>query len=202
MSLRIRSQKDLEIKLQGLEKPESFDNSLEQYPTDPSLAAHVAVTAYLDGNILGKKVADLGCGFGVLACAAAMLGAYHVVALEIDPVQAAMAVQNCRKYPVSVMNSDVYEMKERVDTTLMNPPFGSVNPHSDQIFLSRAVELSSHIYSIHNEKSAEFVREFLSAKGKITREERVSILVPRMYSHHTREYMRIPAVFFSTDVLI
>ena len=200
MSFRIRSQKDLEIKLQGLHKPDSFNNSLEQYPTDPALAAHVAVTAYLDGNISGKSIADLGCGFGVLACAAAMLGASHVVAIEIDPLQASMAVQNCREYQVSVVNSDIYEMKERVDTTLMNPPFGSVNPHSDQIFLSRAVEFSSHVYSIHNKKSSDFVREFLSAHGKIKREEAVSLLVPRMYSHHTRDYMRIPAVFFSTDV--
>ena len=200
MSFRIRSQKDLEIKLQELHKPDSFNNSLEQYPTDPALAAHVAVTAYLDGNISGKSIADLGCGFGVLACAAAMLGASHVVAIEIDPLQASMAVQNCREYQVSVVNSDIYEMKERVDTTLMNPPFGSVNPHSDQIFLSRAVEFSSHVYSIHNKKSSDFVREFLSAHGRIKREEAVSLLVPRMYSHHTRDYMRIPAVFFSTDV--
>lgn len=202
MSFRIRSQKDLEIKLQSLDRPESFDNSLEQYPTDPALAAHVAVTAYLDGNIAGKSVTDLGCGFGVLACAAAMLGASHVLAIEIDPVQASKAVQNCREYPVSVINSDVYGMRERVDTTLMNPPFGSVNPHADQVFLSRAVEFSSHVYSLHNEKSSDFVREFLSARGKIKREEKVNILVPRIYAHHTREYVRIPAVFFSTDVMV
>lgn len=42
----------------------------------------------------GLQVLDLGCGSGILAIAAARMGAAHVLAVDIDPVAAQIAAEN------------------------------------------------------------------------------------------------------------
>ncbi len=186
--------------LSRLKWPDKFKNGLEQYPTDPALAAKVAVTAYLDGNISGKTVADLGAGFGVLSCASALLGSTRVFAIEIDSEIAETGTVNCAGLPVTFMIEDVENFHQYVDTVIMNPPFGSVKPHQDRIFLEKALSISRAIYSIHNAKSADFVRSAYSRNGEIIREEPVNVKIPRLYGHHTRRWMDIPAVFFTVAV--
>ncbi len=44
--------------------------------------------------IAGDKVLDLGCGSGILAIGAVKLGASHVVAVDIDPIAAAITREN------------------------------------------------------------------------------------------------------------
>ncbi len=48
----------------------------------------------------GTRVLDLGCGSGILAIAAAKLGAAHVLALDIDPVAVEIAQQNIEQNAV------------------------------------------------------------------------------------------------------
>jgi ribosomal protein L11 methyltransferase len=52
---------------------------------------------FLDTNIRGgERVLDYGCGSGILAIAAAKLGAAHVDAVDVDPVAVETAAQNAR----------------------------------------------------------------------------------------------------------
>lgn len=201
MSHRINSKKELEIFLEKLERPPSYKNWLEQYPTDPGLAAHIATLAFLDGNVAGKTVADLGAGFGILSVAFAALGASRVIAVEVDSDLVNLGMENANGFPIDYVNSDVRGFSERVNTVVMNPPFGSVNPHSDVDFLEKAVCISENIYSLHNAKSANFVENFLSSHGTIIRREEVSIRIPRIYGHHKKDWMDIPAFFFTTRVV-
>ena len=57
---------------------------LEQYKTSAALAARVLWSAAGWGDIAGRSVADLGCGTGVLARGAALLGAAAVTAVDLD----------------------------------------------------------------------------------------------------------------------
>ncbi|MEA3429668.1 MAG: METTL5 family protein [Nanoarchaeota archaeon] len=57
---------------------------LEQYPTDSEIAAEVLWNAYLQGDIEGKTIADLGCGTGILGIGALILGAKYVYFVDID----------------------------------------------------------------------------------------------------------------------
>lgn len=53
---------------------------------------------WLDGEDLsGKTVLDYGCGSGILAIAAAKLGAAHVMATDIDPQALEATLENCRR---------------------------------------------------------------------------------------------------------
>ena len=55
------------------------------------------VLAYLDTTIRGgERVLDYGCGSGILAIAAAKLGAAHVDAVDVDPQAVETAAANAR----------------------------------------------------------------------------------------------------------
>jgi ribosomal protein L11 methyltransferase len=49
----------------------------------------------------GAQVLDLGCGSGILAIAAAKLGAAHVLALDIDDVAVKVAIENIEQNGIS-----------------------------------------------------------------------------------------------------
>ena len=200
MHPQLRSKKDLEIILQKLKKPENYKNYLEQYPTDASLAAEVLFIAYLDGNLEGKTIGDFGAGNGVFSVGSTLLGASSVLAVEVDADQCELIRINAGGLNVEVINSNISEFQTRVDTVIMNPPFGSVIEHSDRVFLEKAVELSGFIYSLHNFKSAEFVDNFYKDNASVIRRQVVNIRVPRLYKHHSMDHENIKALFYTCKV--
>ena len=68
----------LEMLLEEFETFKNPDPALEQYMTPPVVAARLLFHAYMKGDIEGRSVLDLGCGTGILACGAALLGAKEV----------------------------------------------------------------------------------------------------------------------------
>ena len=198
MQEAIRSKKKLEIILQKLNKPQVYRNDLEQYPTDASLASDILFLAYLDGNIEGKIVGDFGAGNGILGIGASLLGARKVYCVEVDHEMSSVIRMNTKGSGIEVCEIDISRFQEKVDTVVMNPPFGSVAKGADRIFLEKAAELSSYAYSIHNLKSSDFVRNFYREHGEILRESKVRIRTPRLYSHHSSDFDWIDGVFFTT----
>lgn len=196
----VTSKKNLEIRLQKLEKLNSYNNSLEQYPTDASLASEILFLAVLDGNIEGKIVGDFGAGNGILGIGAALLGSEKVYCVEVDHQATEVIHRNSGGLNVEVLEMNISSFKENVDTVVMNPPFGSVVKGSDRKFLEKAVNLSKKVYSIHNARSADFVRNFYVEYGEITREVKVKIRTPRIYSHHSSDMDVIEGIFFSVNV--
>jgi len=71
-------------RLQGFERPTA---RLEQYQTPAPVAARLLHHAAMQGAIEGRRVCDLGCGTGILACGAALLGASAVTGVDIDPAR-------------------------------------------------------------------------------------------------------------------
>jgi putative methylase len=178
------SRKKLEILIQKLIYPKEYNNDLEQYMTDPHVASMLVYIAFQSGDIEGKTVADLGCGNGILAFGAAIMGARHVYAMDSDVSMAALCKENCKGLPVTVEASDIITYSKKVDTVLMNPPFGSVRKHADLPFIMAAATHSSTIYSIHNMKTRAFIEKEYNNIGDIFFQAKVLISVPRIYAHH------------------
>eukprot|EP01137_Pigoraptor_chileana_P012014 Opistho-2@63781 len=87
--------KELEGALQQLDAFKKPKVALEQYPTRPHIAARMlyAIEATY-GDIADKLVGDFGCGCGMLSIGAALLGAGHVVGLDIDEDALEIAADN------------------------------------------------------------------------------------------------------------
>lgn len=163
---------------QALQEAEAFEKPsvlLEQYPTPADLAARMLYTAEASfADVEGAFVADLGTGCGVLAIGCALLGAEHVVGVEIDAAAARVAAANASALdaPFDLVLADVAALPEagggwcgRVDTVVMNPPFGTKAKGADMLFLHRAMRLvrpGGAVYSLHKTSTRDHVR----AKGK------------------------------------
>ena len=101
------SRKKLEILIQKLAYPKYYNNDLEQYFTDSHVASMLVYLAFQNGDIQEKTVADLGCGNGVLAFGAAVMGASHVYAIDSDLSMTTLCKENCKGLPVTVETSDI-----------------------------------------------------------------------------------------------
>ncbi|MFA4647672.1 METTL5 family protein [Pyrococcus kukulkanii] len=170
-------------KLKGFQNPKPW---LEQYRTPGNAASELLWLAYSLGDIEGKVVADLGAGTGVLTVGALLLGAKKVYAVEVDPEAVEVLKENVKGFDnVKVIVGDVNEFSEKVDTVVMNPPFGSQRKHADKPFLLKAFEVSNVVYSIHLAKPE--VRKFI---------ERFSQENNFVMSHRITTEIEIPAQFF------
>jgi predicted RNA methylase len=112
MVLRFRELVHALSEVKTWEKPRV---ELEQYPTPPDLAAHMLFAAYDEGDVEDALVADLGCGGCVLGIAAALLGAAHVVGVDIDPAALRVAAQNvdAAEVCVDLLACDVLQLAMR-----------------------------------------------------------------------------------------
>eukprot|EP01065_Artemidia_motanka_P006177 TRINITY_DN13030_c0_g1_i1.p1 TRINITY_DN13030_c0_g1~~TRINITY_DN13030_c0_g1_i1.p1 ORF type:complete len:244 (+),score=74.05 TRINITY_DN13030_c0_g1_i1:88-819(+) len=150
--------KDWELE-EALQDVDDFRNpqiTLEQYATPPELAKHVIMTAARSyGDIEGAHVLDLGCGTGRLGIGAALLGAAHVVGVDVCPAALQTARENAAELevPMEFVRCDVSQRcpdqpeaaaapgPDRLvpgpppfeglrpgvcfDSVVMNPPFGA-----------------------------------------------------------------------------
>ena len=107
--------RDLVAELENVKTWEKPRVELEQYPTPPEIAAHMLMMADAEGDVEDALVADLGCGGCILGIAAALLGAGHVMGVDIDPAVLSVAAQNADEAEVSVdlVACDVLELATR-----------------------------------------------------------------------------------------
>jgi predicted RNA methylase len=164
----------------------------EGYTLDAEAAAEmIHVASWVNDDIHGKTIADLGCGSGILAIAAALTGAKQVVGVDIDKEAVKVAIMNAQKVgaTVDLIVSDIKCMRGHFDTTLMNPPFGTRKRGADVQFLKKALEISDVVYSLH--KKGDSVRDFLKQKvprigGKIDQIREMEIFIHRTYKFHKK----------------
>ena len=132
---------------------------LEQYSTPPDIAFEIIKKVNAAGNLSGE-IADLGCGTGRLAIAAALLGA-NVTGYEIDgkSIEIAEKYSNENDLNIKWINQAIEVIDERFDTVIMNPPFGSQRPGADKIFLEKAMDIAKHVWTIHLSETRKFIEK-------------------------------------------
>jgi putative methylase len=182
--------KALEIALQRIPGIASPKPELEQYNTPAPIAADVLYTAHSLGDIVEKKVIDLGCGTGIFALGAKLLGAVEVIGLDIDErmIEAARESAADMNLEVDFRVGDVGDFDEKCDCVVQNPPFGAQNKHADRPFLEKALELADVVYSLHLTKTNDFIEKFAqSYNAQITHRLRYDFEIKHTFSFHTKE---------------
>jgi len=183
--------KQLEIlleRLDGFSRPSPLH---EQYATPASVAAEMLFLAYMHGDL--GVVCDLGCGTGILAIGAALLGA-RAIGVEIDRQALAEARRNAKKLGVDVdfvLGSVSSISLKGIDTVVMNPPFGAQRASlGDRAFLRKAMEVAEAIYSIHNKGSEGFIRRFVEP-CMVQEIYRIPFQLKRCFEFHSKDVKTI-----------
>ena len=177
------NKKQLAIKLSRLKGFKEPKLQLEQYLLDSEIAAELLWNAYLNGDIKGKIVVDLGAGTGILGYGALLLGAKRVYFIEKDKDVIGVAKKNVKSKKAVFVNTDVDKFYIKVDTVIQNPPFGTKNKHADRVFLEKAMQLSEHIYSLHKLTSKRFIKNLIKGRFIINIKE-VEIPLKKSYGFH------------------
>jgi putative methylase len=188
-------------------------SSLEQYTIPADVAATMLhMAAYVNDDVIGKRVVDLGCGTGRIALGAAFLGAEQVVGVDIDKDAVKLASENSVKMGVKEkigwVAGDICAIHGNFDTVLQNPPFGVQKRRADRTFLEKALEIGKVIYSLHKhpeidkalvkklkQSKADFVqvvpnpflKDFIERRGgKIKGVYAMVMAIPYMFSFHRK----------------
>lgn len=183
-----------------LQNSPDFENpkpELEQYTTPVNIALEIIKQANSRGHLSGS-VADFGCGTGRLAIGAAILGA-NVTGYEIDDDALNLAIQYSKKNNLDIkwISMAVENIDESYDTILMNPPFGSQRPGADAIFLKKALELSSNIWTIHMAETKKFIQKLVETNtGEIVSAYEFDFLLNRTMPFHTRDKKTKKAILY------
>ncbi len=86
--------------------------------------------------------------------------------------------------------ADIDVVKGTFDTTLQNPPFGVQRRRADRRSITKSLELSSTIYSIHKggESKRTCIKRFIEEHGgKVTTIFPLNMEIPRMFKFHTKK---------------
>jgi putative methylase len=187
--------RELEILLEKVPPHASPRPELEQYRTPASIAAEVLFEALALGDLhSGTAVADLGCGTGMLAIGAALLGAsavgFDIDGGAIEQARRAAALMGVR---ASFDVADVGTLRGSYGLVLSNPPFGSQRRAADRPFLEAALRLAPVGYTFHVSETIPFVDRFLRARGaRITNAWDYSFPLRWQFRFHEKAVKTIP----------
>ncbi|GAQ78220.1 hypothetical protein KFL_000090660 [Klebsormidium nitens] len=193
--------KQLESILGGIEQFQSPKIELEQYPTGAHIASRMLYTIHNSYDDLEDKVVlDLGCGCGTLGIGAAILGAGHVIGVDLDEAALDLARDNCEEFEVEIdlVRAEVSGRESSgfsADTVVMNPPFGTRRKGADMEFLRTAFRIASgSIYSLHKSSTREHIqrvalKELGAKSAEVICELRYNL--PATYKFHKKREVDI-----------
>ena len=190
------NKKQLEIKLSSLKSFVLRKIELEQYQSSSELASFILLKALFNNDIKGKVVADLACCNGIYVIGALLFGAKKVYFLDVDSDVLSICKENVKSLKLSskavFINSDVSSFDKKVDTVLMNTPFGVHKRKADKDFLLRAFNCAKAVYSLHKIESKSFISEISAENGFLVSEIfPIKMSVKKSYSFHTKKEVSV-----------
>ena len=188
--------RQFEIALSQLRHNPSPNIVFEAYDLEPKTATELLFLAEKYQDIADRTILDLGCGAGILAIGAALLGGKEPFGIDINKESIKTARENARNLEVhlDLVIGDIAAVRGNFDTSVMNPPFGTRTRGTDIMFLDKALEHSKVTYSLH--KRTNESRQFLSRAignrgGRVDAIFELEIAIPRTYKFHTERSYRV-----------
>ncbi len=186
--------KQLEILMESIPIPLNLKLGLEQYPISTKSAAEILfIIDNLFNEIKCMRIADLGCGSGRLSIGAALLGANHIVAVDIDLESITQLKTTILKYhladKISPIAAEISAIHGQLDIVIQNPPFGIIKRYSDRKFILKALQIAPVVYSLHkaHEKTRYFIKRFVEKNnGEVTHIFNMEMRIPHIFEHHRK----------------
>ena len=194
--------KELEMILQKIPSYQKPRAELEQYTTPANIAADILYNAYMQGDILDKVIGDFGCGTGVFSIGAKLLGAKRVVGIDIDADGVEIARDFSKKLNLDVeyFVRNIGEVGDNFDVIFQNPPFGAQRRHADRVFLKKAINVASVVYTIHQLNTEDFITKLINdLGGKIAFKKRYIFPIKHMFEFHKKEKVDIEVMLFRIE---
>lgn len=184
--------KQLEILMESIPIPFNPKLGWEQYSISTKSAAEILfIIDNLFNEIKSMRIADLGCGSGRLSIGAALLGANHIVAVDIDLESITQLKTTISKYhladKISPVAAEISAIRGQLDIVIQNPPFGIIKRYSDRKFIVKALQIAPVVYSLHkaHEKTRYFIKRFVEKNnGEVTHIFNMEMLIPHTFEHH------------------
>jgi len=200
---------DLERWLQLVEAHPSPKAFLEQYTIPVDVASEMLfVAAYVHDDVIGKTVADLGCGTGRLAIGAVLLGAAEAVGIDVDRAAVRIAKDNAEKLNLKEKTrwgaGDIDVLHGSFHAVLQNPPFGVQRRSADRRFLLKAMDLAPTVYSLHKggRGNRAFIKRFIEGHGgKVTGIFQMKLNIPRLFKFHTKRKHEVEVDLYRIEVV-
>lgn len=211
----IPKQNDLQWILQnvnGFDEPKEY---LEQYQTSSQIAGEIMheISLKYGDDIRDMRIADLGCGTGMLGIAAAVIGCEYVTMYDIDEDAIDIPKQNVDEMDmrdkVQFVLVDVNELKEwkclrkKYDIVITNPPFGIRSEKgADVNFLKSAVNICNGcVYSLHKMSTKDYLVKFYKRNGiKELNAFKVEYDLPKTYKFHKENNKVIDVICMEANV--
>ncbi|MDP8011999.1 MAG: METTL5 family protein [Thermoplasmata archaeon] len=199
--MKIKNKKDLSLILSSLEKISEPKVLLEQYSTPSDIASDILFLAMDD--IKDKIVADFGCGNGIFAIGAAILGAKKVYCIDIDKEMINIARKNAEKLILELeyLNMDISNFNIKVDTIIENPPFGYQLRGADLPFIEKSIEISNKFYILYDSKARLHFIRILDGKGTILMEKNYKFSLPYTFKFHREQMKEMEVTLFVVKVV-
>ena len=194
----VRSKSALAVQLGKVAPFKAPKDRAEQYATDPELAADMLWLAYMQRDIEGRKVLDLGAGTGILGIGALMLGAKKVMFVENDKDAIEQLKENLSGFDsYEIIDKDATSTLPTADIVVTNPPFGTRDKHADICFLDSASKVAETVYSIHKSVTKDYIIGHAKKLGyRTTHHLEREIMLKRTQGFHTRSIHRIGVTVF------
>ena len=195
------SKQKLAVLLSKLKVFERPNLSLEQYSTDSEIAATIIWDAHMHNEIGNQRIADFGCGTGILGIGALALGAKHVTFIELDHTVFPLLMENLKKLEeelhtefsnYEIIQGNIEHYNQPVDMVLQNPPFGTQEKHSDMLFLKKALSLATKVYSLHKTSTEEYLRAWAQTNGiRVTNQYHFQFPLKQTMAQHQKKVQYI-----------
>ncbi len=187
-------------KLKGFVKPKI---KLEQYETNIDVGSELLWNAHMIGDLEDARIADLGCGTGILGIGCMFLGAGHMEFVDKDGDALEILKKNLEEWEsegYDIVLSDIEEYNGSADLVIMNPPFGTKDKHADKRFLEKAFKVAPVVYSLHKTSTKGFVRAICKDHNyEITQEWNFSYLLKKTADFHQKKVHTIEVSGFRME---
>ncbi len=165
---------------------------LEQYATDISTATDFLLFVDSCGGINGKRIADFGCGNGILGIGASILGAKSVDMYDIDERMIEACKENIKKLGLSQVTAykkDFFDAEENYDTVISNPPFGFQSTFDIEAFIEKLKDSSESFFFLY--KDNQKIRQ-IADKNALSVQQLGDIVLAKTAKFHKKEKLKLP----------